>query len=145
MLEHVSLKKGYGGLVLYYTKTSASGNKGATKKIRLRKVRYDRDALSCLLEDERGRKRKEAMFRMPAISATSRRRTSGCPSKNGGRPSRRASSQVKTGSSSAFPLPMMSRSRRRMPVARKPASPVMSGGRWRVRGGLVRLRSVSFI
>ena len=55
--------------MLYYTKTSASGNKGATKKIRLRKVRYDRDALSCLLEDERGRKRKEAMFRMPAISA----------------------------------------------------------------------------
>ena len=68
VLEHVRLKKGYGGLVLYYTKTSASGNKGATKKIRLRKVRYDRDALSCLLEDERGRKRKEAMFRMPAIS-----------------------------------------------------------------------------
>ena len=53
---------------MYYTKTSASGNKGATKKIRLRKVRYDRDSLSCLLEDKKGRKRKEAMFRMPAIS-----------------------------------------------------------------------------
>jgi len=63
VLEWVVLKKGYGGLVLYYTKKTKRGFEGATKKIRVRKVRFDRDSLQLLLEDKGGKRRKCVMFR----------------------------------------------------------------------------------